>query len=88
MSARLDDDWTSSRTTVALLMLIPAVMSIRIRSGLVLAFSNSLRRNLAVELSYQFYRGVHLPRAYEGNYRESGACAQNRIPPALMVHSM
>jgi hypothetical protein len=52
-------------------------------------------------LSYQFYRGVHLPRSYEGNYREAGTCAQNhplcafgpqyvRIDPTiaqLIIHS-
>ena len=43
-----------------------------------LGIQQELARNLAVELSYQFYRGVHLPRSYEGNYRESGACAQNQ----------
>jgi len=66
-----------------------------------LGIQQQLARDLAVELSYQFYRGVHLPRAYEGNYRESGACAQNqpqcaygpqyvRIDPTiaqLIIHS-
>ena len=57
--------------------------------------------DLGIEISYQFYRGIHLPRSYEGNYRESGACAQShpqcaygpqyvRIDPTiaqLIVHS-
>jgi hypothetical protein len=42
-----------------------------------LGIQQELARDLAVELSYQFYRGIHLPRSYEGNYRESGTCAQN-----------
>ena len=66
-----------------------------------LGIQQELARDLAVELSYQFYRGIHLPRSYEGNYRESGACAQNhpqcaygpqyvRIDPTIaqfIVHS-
>ncbi len=66
-----------------------------------LGIQQELARDLAVELSYQFYRGIHLPRSYEGNYRESGTCAQNhptcaygpqyvRIDPTiaqLIVHS-
>lgn len=42
-----------------------------------LAIQHQLASNLGVEIAYQFYRGVHLPRSYEGNYRETGACAQN-----------
>lgn len=42
-----------------------------------LAIQHQLAADLGVEVAYQFYRGVHLPRSYEGNYRESGACAQN-----------
>jgi hypothetical protein len=41
-----------------------------------LGIQQQLGQAVAVEVSYQFYRGVHLPRSYEGNYRESGACAQ------------
>ena len=66
-----------------------------------LGIQQELARDLAVELSYQFYRGIHLPRSYEGNYKESGACAQShpkcaygpqyvRIDPTiaqLIVHS-
>lgn len=66
-----------------------------------LGIQQELARDLAVELSYQLYRGIHLPRSYEGNYRESGACAQNhpqcaygpqyiRIDPTIaqfIVHS-
>lgn len=66
-----------------------------------LGVQQQLARDLGLELSYQFYRGVHLPRAYEGNYRESGACALNhpqcaygpqyvRIDPTiaqLIIHS-
>jgi len=42
-----------------------------------LGIQQELARDLSVELSYQFYRGIHLPRSYEGNYRESGTCAQS-----------
>jgi hypothetical protein len=66
-----------------------------------LGIQQQLASDLAVELSYQFYRGIHLPMAYEGNYRESGTCAQNhptcafgpqyvRIDPTIaqmVVHS-
>ena len=45
-----------------------------------LGIQQQLGHDLAIELSYQFYRGVHLPRAYEGNYRESGTCAPATSP--------
>ena len=34
--------------------------------------SQQLRRDLALEVAFQMYHGVHLPIALEGNYRESG----------------
>src|SRR5688572_19604053 len=37
-----------------------------------LGVSQQLGRDFVVDLSYQMFRGVHLPIAMEGNYRESG----------------
>jgi len=37
-----------------------------------LGISQQLRRDLALEIAFQMYHGVHLPIALEGNYRESG----------------
>ena len=37
-----------------------------------LGISQQLGRDLAFELAFQMYHGVHLPIALEGNYRESG----------------
>src|SRR4029434_2626867 len=42
-----------------------------------LGIQQQLGKDMAIELSYQYYRGIHLPRSYEGNYRESGTCAQS-----------
>jgi hypothetical protein len=66
-----------------------------------LGIQQEVADDLALEVSYQFYRGTHLPRSYEGNYRESGNCALNhpqcaygpqylRIDPTiaqLIIHS-
>ena len=37
-----------------------------------LGISQQLGRDLALEVAFQMYHGVHLPIALEGNYRESG----------------
>ena len=37
-----------------------------------LGMAQQLGRDLALELAFQMYHGVHLPIALEGNYRESG----------------
>src|ERR1700752_2046680 len=37
-----------------------------------LGLSQQLGRDLALEIAFQMYHGVHLPIALEGNYRESG----------------
>jgi hypothetical protein len=37
-----------------------------------LGVSQQLTPNLSIELAYQMYRGVHIPIALEGNYRETG----------------
>lgn len=38
-----------------------------------LGFSQQLGRDIALDVSFLMYHGVHLPVALEGNYRESGA---------------
>jgi hypothetical protein len=38
-----------------------------------LGFSQQLGRDIALDVSFLMYHGVHLPVAIEGNYRESGA---------------